>query len=186
MKLLSLFILLIIIASHSCKVECPCFDEKLLTWMPYDINDKLMYMNQQNDTLVFFVKSKTLSVEYKEKVRFKEDCTSEAYFKINDELLSSGFEYFIREDTKDVVISCYFGLLIQDNIYSSGDCSFSNIYCCLDTMTINNKLYDEVFTIERDTINFSDEIWKVIVANNYGIVKFYDRETGYEWTLIEE
>ena len=50
-------------------------------------------------------------------------------------------------------------------------------------MTINGKFYNEVLVIERDTATYSENIWKIIIANNYGIIRFFDRKTGYVWTL---
>jgi len=35
--------------------------------MPYEVGDRLIYVNQQNDSLIFTVKSKHLSEAYKEK-----------------------------------------------------------------------------------------------------------------------
>ncbi len=187
MKIIKIiFLLCIVILTNSCKVECPCFNKNLLTWMPYEVDDELLYVNQQNDTLFFTVKSKILSEEYKEKKRFEEECFSKAEFEISDDLSTSGYDYTIYNYKDGATIDFKFSILIHNNVYSSGGNSFLDIDCCLDTMTINNKLYQETITIERDTINFSDEIWKVIVANNYGIVKFYDKKTGYEWTLVEE
>ncbi len=190
MKILTLFFLLIaIFFINSCKIECPCFDESLLTWMPYEVGDRLTYVNQQNDTLSFTVKSKILSEEYKERKRFEDECSSDAEFEINDDLSTSGYRFVINKYIQNIGIQYEFGLLIDDNVnnpnYSSGYGS-SNIECCLDTITINDKFYNEVIIIERDTIIFSDEIWKVIVANNYGIIRFYDRETDYVWTLVDE
>lgn len=184
-----IFLLIVIFFINSCKVECPCFDKSLLTWMPYEVGDRLTYVNQQNDTLSFTVKSKILSEEYKEKKRFEDECVSDAVFDINDDLSTSGYRFVINKDMQNIGIHYEFGLLIDNNvnnpIYSSGICS-SNIECCLDTITINDKFYNEVIIIERDTINYSDEIWKVIVANNYGIIRFYDRETDYVWSLVDE
>ncbi|HPL05303.1 MAG TPA: hypothetical protein PLG05_09020 [Bacteroidales bacterium] len=63
-----IFLLLAMFFINSCRnIECPCFDKSLLTWMPYEVGDRLIYVNQQNDSLIFTVKSKHLSEAYKEK-----------------------------------------------------------------------------------------------------------------------
>jgi hypothetical protein len=189
MKTLTLiFLLIAVYFINSCKVECPCFDKSLLTWMPYDVGDVLTYVNQQNDTLSFTVKSKILSEEYKEKKRFEDECVSDAVFHLSDDFSTiaySQYYFTIDYDESGITIKYNIELLISDNVYCSGLGS-SNIECCLDTITINGEYYNETIIIERDTINYSDEIWKVIVANNYGIIRFYDRETDYVWTLVDE
>ncbi|GAB4287483.1 MAG: hypothetical protein Kow0068_13280 [Marinilabiliales bacterium] len=185
-KILLLFV--IVILMNSCKIECPSFDKSLLTWFPYEVGDQLMYTNQHNDTLIFSVKSKNLSESYKEKKRFEDECISDAVFYLSDDFSTiaySQYYFTIDYDESGITIKYNIELLISDNVYCSGSGS-SDIECCLDTITINNRLYQEAVIIERDTINFSDEIWKVIVANNYGIIKFHDRETGYEWTLVNK
>lgn len=180
-----IFLLLAIFFINSCRnIECPCFDKSQLTWMPYEVGDRLIYVNQQNDSLIFTVKSKHLSETYKEKKRFEDDCISNAVFHLSDTERS---QYYFNIDNNEAgtSITCKISLQISDNVFSSGIAS-SYIEGKLDTMTINGKFYNEVLVIERDTVTYSENIWKIIIANNYGIIRFFDRKTGYVWTLSVE
>ena len=53
-----------------------------------------------------------------------------------------------------------------------------------DTMQIDGRIYQNVYVYTEDTVDRKNtEIWKVIIAENYGVVKYYNKKTGKEWTL---
>ena len=193
MKSIKIFILLIfVVFLNGCYEKCPPFNEDLLTWMPSEKGDVLKYSNEQNDTLTFTAFGKSISEEYRKRSAIR--CSSQASLALRDnnnyDTYSVSMIYY--EDNKVSLISS-FSLIIdfEERIYSLGSFNIDDIECCIDTLTVNNVFYNETITMECDTIlhpstkSYYYRIWKAIVANNYGVIKFYDRYTGYEWTLIE-
>lgn len=188
MRTINLFLfLLIFFVFAGCKYECPGFDKTLLTWMPYNIDDELVFINQNNDTILFTIIHKAVSKE--EKVKRScgiKCCTSTANIIAES---PTAYNYKKNSFTYEIVftymenwIQCEISLSKYNN--NSGSVGLRNFELHIDTITINNFFFNEVVVLEKDTLTFpDDEIWKVIVANNYGIVKFYDRKSRDEWIL---
>lgn len=180
---ISLFILLI-----SCKKECPSFNRDLLCWLPNSINDTLIFINNQNDTISFVVNDKNIYDDDSKYGRWnKYQCNSEA--NINAFLLQNT-DNIIREsilysNAKDIYfdISLYFNdkrgefslftMDINDNVINS--------------IVIDNYEYSNVIIFEKDTIENSNlsGFWKLIISKDIGIVKIYEKENNNVWTLLE-
>ena len=191
MKSIKILILLIfMVFLNGCYEKCPPFNKDLLTWMPSEEGDVLKYSNQQNDTLTFTVYGKSLSEDYRNRGY---RCSSEASLSLwNDSSATYSVSMNCYEDISVSLSSSFFLIIdFEERIYSGGSHYVDDIECCIDTLTVDNVFYNETITMECDTILYpsteSDNyrIWKAIVANNYGVIKFYDRYTGYEWTLVE-
>jgi hypothetical protein len=187
-KVQSILIIFVFVLLSSCYKKCPEFNKKYLSWMPYNIGDELIFINQNNDTLSFIINRKYVTDEHKIKRIGKCSCgtphaIAEGTSYEDNNYRNNGLTFEINYANN--INEGYMSFEIFLGKYNNhlGYCSKRNFESYIDTMTINGFFYNEIVVLERDTINFTDEIWKVIVANNYGIVKFYDRETGDEWTL---
>lgn len=189
MKTIKIFLfILILFVFIRCKYECPGFDKTLLTWIPYNTGDELTFTNQNSDTIKFTIVRKAVSEE--EKV--KRSCGSECCVSTANIIAESTYDDNYKKNLLyfEITISYNIGNFMHCKIFlekynnNNGMAGIRNFELHIDTMTINGFLFNEVVVLERDTLRFpDDEIWKVIVANNYGIVKFYDRKTGDEWIL---
>lgn len=188
MKTIKIFLfILILFVFIGCKYECPGFDKTLITWIPYNIGDELTFSNQNSDTIKFIIVHKAISEE--EKV--KRSCGSKCCESTANIIAESTYDDNYKKNslTYDIVFT-YMENWIHSNIslgkYNNhnGMAGITDFERHIDSMSINGFLFNEVVVLERDTLKFpDDEIWKVIVANNYGIVKFFDRKTGDEWIL---
>ncbi len=164
-----------------CKYNCPGFDEKLLSWMPYEENDTITYISQQNDTITFQINKYSVSNSYETTRKNRDYCASDAsFYTIDNEGKVCGVGTWISMDNNKTNINVSVNI---NNNKGEIDKTVKNITDAVETLSINGKQYDEVLIFEQDTIKQDDEIWKIILANNYGIIQFYDRVTGYIWTL---
>lgn len=183
----ALLLISVLFVLVSCEYECPGFDRKYLAWMPYNVGDELIFYNQNSDTIKFNVLRKEVSDEIKVPRSCGSKCC-DAYASIT---AKSTYDNYQRDYLRFRIVFDYMGNSMHYEIYlgkynkSTGKCSIDNFENHIDTMTINNVFYEEVVVLERDIVKFpEDEIWKLIVANNYGIIKFYDKKTGDEWTAV--
>lgn len=173
-----LIIVFSISLSTSCNYNCPGFDTKLLEWMPYDLNDKIIYYNQNNDTISFTINQKDISSSYETSYKNRKECVSE--MSIGEASSEKGLGININKKSDLIIISA--AARINSNsgsIYLETE----NIENETQTLTINNKSFTETIMFEIDTTKNDMKIWKIIIAKNYGIVQFFDRETDEIWTL---
>lgn len=187
MKKILYLLLLFVPLTQSCSKTCPKFDITLLRWFPLSINDKIYFQNQHGDTLIFTVFNKNVTDEYKESKCAKCDCEATASIESKGDkgydLQALGVEFLTYKNEINISI----GLRIEESNGSLNISTneFSNIV--LNNVIIDSVLYNEVLTFEKDTVTYSDEeIWKVIVAKDYGVIKFYDKATGFEWSLLKK
>lgn len=181
---ISVYIVLLSVLSTSCLVECPEFDSKLLSWMPRNPGEKVMYVNQDQDTITFVVNTKSMNGQYHIKRSQKEYCGTYGSIRMTDTLAKNSINLEIREQDKRTYFSVEIHLY-QENLFS-GQMTFEGIECCLDTITINGVTYNEAYSHIQDSTYFDDEINKVVLANDFGIVKFCNKQNGDEWVLNSE
>jgi len=167
---------------NSCKYECPCFDKSLLVWMPQEYGDKIQFTNQNNsDTLTFTVTKKEYTDSYKIQRQNRESC--DAYAELiasNDALLYS--ISFDKPYQSDYILDG--GIRLNYNVAGGFTFSFSDINKLTKKYIINNKSYNAI-TFEQDTTANNNEIYKIILAEDYGLLQFYEK-SGEVWTLIEK
>jgi predicted DNA binding protein len=175
--LISLFVL----AVSSCNYSCPGFDTELLKWMPYELDDELIYTNQYDDTLIFRIYQKEISESYETSHKNRNYCESHLYYDIA-EISNQSINMIFRINKLENNTSIGIEINIQNN---SG-------FFYIETENLNTKIITlesnsyETITFENDTIGDDNEIWKVILAKNYGIIQFYDREADFVWTQQHE
>lgn len=172
------FVLLLSFYLTGCDIQCQGFDTKFLSWMPYELNDKLVYFNQNNDTIVFTINQKEIFDGYETSFKNRKYCTSE--MSIGDASSDRGLGVNIINNSELIILSA--ATRINNNsgsIYLETE----NLENEIKELTINDKIFEETIILELDTTTQNMEIWKIIIAKNYGIVQFFDRKSNEIWTL---
>ncbi len=188
MKHLPILISITIIAflANACKYECPGFDRSLLSWMPQNEGDTLNYVNKNTDTLTFVVEKKDYSKSFKIERQNKKSCYSDANLYSKNQIHNSEINFSIVENWNNVLSICVnLYLLKYYETEKQGELCIEtqNINNIIEALNIENKAYKEAIIFENDTINDSNNIYKAIIANNYGLIKFYEK-SGVEWSLL--
>ena len=184
----TIFVILILILffSFSCSVKCPCMNAEDLTWFPYHVNDTLCYVNHNNDSLFLKIENVDLSDEYEEKYKYKNKCITIANILAQNHYETS-FEIYTSNRDWQRLINISFDIHLHDQKpYTKGEGGITIFTDEIKSRYINNKYYEETAFIERDTLQFDDDIWKTYIAKGYGIVQFHDRTSGYIWNLVHE
>ncbi len=181
-KFIILIILSILISCRGNK-QCPPLDRNLLVWIPYEKDDTIKFVNTKNDTIQFKVSEKEI---YDDLTKYKYGCESRVsiiYQNIENEFL-----YRIYNSCEDCIrfnISLFFfnkgGVFDYPLTYTE----FQKLVI-KDTI-IDNSHYYNVLIIQNDTIEHPNlsNFWKIIIVENKGIVKFYDRIDNEVWTFTE-
>lgn len=191
-KLYIITLILFLFFAQSCKEKtriCPCFPEKYLTWLPYENQNQIKFTNLQ-DTIVFFIEDFYKSEEYEIDSKLDVSCHSEANFITQKQATTNyilngkistienenylKFQYYINQDN----LTDEFTFRIIDNEINYATEIFENL-------VINQKDYNNVIYLNKDTLNNNVIISDLYIAENFGIVKFKERD-GTEWLLINE
>lgn len=56
--------------------------------------------------------------------------------------------------------------------------NYSNKYyktSYLDSLIIDGKMFYNTYIVEKDTLKTEQDIWKAIIAENYGLIQFEDK-----------
>ena len=175
------FILTILISCGGNK-DCPLFDRDLLVWIPYENGDVIKFVNTKNDTISFNVSEKEI---YDHIGKVKHACFSEVTSQFIIDVDSSMY-YKIYNECEDC-ITFDLGIAINDKrgcfSLKTNNIKFNIIK---DTI-IDNHNYINIIEIKTDPIKYPNltHYWKIIIAENKGIVKFYDRIDNEVWTFID-
>lgn len=65
-----------------------------------------------------------------------------------------------------------------------GNLEFSDINSLTESFTLDGKNYNSII-LKTDTITSNAGIYKIILAENYGLLQFYEK-SGTIWTLVED
>lgn len=174
------------IVFNSCKYECPGIDKSLLKWIPQEYGDGIKFYNQFNDTIVFIVNKKEYTDSYQVERQNKKSCDAIAALNAKSSLNYSQFNItFSKPIQFDFSLNINIGLVINDLEKTGGyGLEFSDINSLTESFTLNDKNYNSII-FETDTMTSNADIYKIILAENYGLLKFYEK-SGAIWTLIEE
>ena len=176
---LLLLVLFAILSLSSCKYECPCFDKSLLVWMPQEYGNTIQFTNQdKSDTLTFYVTKKYYSDSYKIERQNRQSCYADAELITRNDTDSLFYSLQISSDYNNTS-SIVSEISVKQALGSFG---INNINS--QEYILNNKSYKSLF-LESDTTKTNDGIYKIILAENYGLLQIYEK-TGEVWTLIEK
>ena len=148
-------------------VKCPDLDKNILSWFPYEEESVLHFENKTTDALL------TIPIDYVGVNHTSHysigskcgDCSDEIH--IGGSSVEFNIFVYIRENK------------IQSEHYNINGESFYENAIILENYTFNNKEYEKVKIFENSASN-----GKLIVARNFGIVGFVDKEAN-EWVLQE-
>jgi hypothetical protein len=179
-----IFLFLSILISCRGSKQCPPLDRNLLVWIPYEKDDAIRFVNAKNDTIQFKVSEKEI---YDDLGKYKDLCDSKVSVIFQDN--ENEFIYTIYNSFDNSIIfniSMYFFNKSGVFDYSLKNYSSLQEQIIHDTI-IDNQNYSNAIMISVDTIKYPDlsHFWKIIIAENKGIVKFYDRIDNETWTYIE-
>ena len=171
---------------YSCRSHCDGFPDRYLKWIPYQMNDKIKYVNN-HDTIILSVIDyfKTEPFSPRTVLPFVVCDPSQGYYQTTND-----HGYSIREEFEEGYNRMQ--ILITDkekftfNILNKSSYSDSiKVKYSADT-TINLADYQEVFLISKDTISKSPQIAWIIKAKDKGIVEFYNYRTKQKWDLVAD
>jgi hypothetical protein len=186
MKSILFLILTFFVLLNSCKYECPEIDKSLLKWIPQELGEKIRYYSQFNDTIEFIVNQKEYTDSYQTERQNKKSCSAIATLKAKSPINHS---FFYITFHKGVQPEFYLNgniSLVANQLEKIGVCffKFTDINSLTESFTLHDKSYNSII-FEADTMTSNALIYKIILAENYGLLKFFEK-SGTTWTLIEE
>ncbi len=186
-------IILIIIVSFSCtkQKECPAFNDDDLRYIPYKIGDTLNFINQQGELFAFFIEKFKKSEAYNFKCKdIYGICSCINYVDIisTDTENSSSYSFLKLEqsDASDMqyfkyhILDFYFEFDFRNELPYIHD--FDN-FELIDSVKIFDTFYTEVVVVSNLN-NSVSKISKVYFNKTVGILRFSEKLSGKEWSLV--
>ena len=161
-KYLFLFVIGILFGLISCRINCPEFDRKILSWIPYQENDVIELYSQSNDSTILFSIT-SISV------------THTTHYARNSKCGGCSDEIFINHYDSDFHFEMYGG----GQSYKIFNTYFTT-YSELNNYLFDGKEYDVVRIFENNNSNVSFK--KLIIAKEFGIIGLIDKD-GNTWAL---
>lgn len=171
--LLSTSILLLVESCCNCTNDEQKFTSDELEWLPVgEVGDSLVFRNDNGET-------KTLYVNYKNESFSEEKCAGPCCVCPEDNSVFYDFQFTGEQipNTLSIQEGLTINLIKSKNGFQktfSWSClygSFQDFDYSLDTLTINNKLYKDIFVKELDVCH----IRKIFYCKEIGLIRFdYD------------
>ena len=162
------------------KTYCPAFPEHLVDYFPYNKGDTLLFVNQNNDSILFIVDT----VEKTENYSFGWGCGCECekYFmfaaRVNNRASINGNIHLIERSK--ICIN------LNDGYFDGATSTSSFLYFeKTEKETFdpkNSALFGEIVILEDENKQIS---WVTIVKGN-GITEFYDKKYDFHWKNINK
>jgi len=167
--LLNIFCTIILLCLFStCRnINCPDFDEDVLSWYPYEEGSVIHLESKTTDTLLT-IPIVNVMVSHTSHYNTGSKCEGGC----NDEIQidsRAGFSISVYLEKNK----------IKSEHYNVNGESFYENAIISDNYTFNGKEYEQVKIFEKAKSHS-----KLIVARNFGIVGFIDKD-GNEWLLLE-
>ena len=149
------------------KINCPEFDEKILSWIPYQKNDVIELYSQSDDSTIEFL-IESMVVNHKTDYERNTKCG-----RCNDDI-------FINNYDSDFYVEIYlYDRIAGHQSYKIIDTYFST-YSEVKNYLFESKEYDLVRVFE--TNDTQGTFRKLIVAEGIGIIGLVD-SNGNSWVL---
>ena len=179
---ITFFIILSILISCKGNKQCPPFDRELLVWIPYEKDDTIKFVNTENDTIMFRVSEISI---FDDLSKYKYGCFSEYSCLFVLDVNNSMYYKIINECEDCVTLNLGIALNEKNGSFAFNTNNFET-KITKDTI-IGNQNYSNIIMLSVDTVKYPNlsHYWKIIIAKNKGIVKFYDRIDNEVWTYIE-
>jgi len=152
-----------------CTTYCPEFDEKILSWIPYQENDVIeLYSHTKESTIVFTIKS--VEIQHTTHLQLRSKC------------VCSDYVYIRQNETDDIYFQV--NIYLSENqmtsqSYQIGDTHFTT-YSEIKNYEFEGKKYDVVRIFERNDSNGT--FIKMIKAKDIGLIGLVDIQ-GNIWIL---
>ena len=166
-KYLSLFVVGVLFGVISCKTNCPEFDKKILSWIPYQENDMIeLYSLSKDSTILFSIES--IEVTHTTSYAFGTDCGGcSDDIRINDYNSDFQLKIYLNENK------------VRSQNYKIFDTYFTT-YSEFTNYLFEDKEYDVVRIFDNNDSKVSFK--KLIIAKEIGIIGLIDTE-GNTWAL---
>lgn len=169
--------LMVLIMVNSCnlnsKVDCPGFNEDVLSWLPYENKDTIRLINTSNDSVVSFAIDEII-VEHTTHYNSNMDCgTCDDQIMINTYNSVSEFQAQI---------------FLNENIINNRSFLIKGVYFNesefleITDYTYNNKVYDTVWIFNKS--GSYEQFIQLLVAKGYGIIGLVDLHYN-NWVLLD-
>lgn len=164
-----------------CKVDCPAFPEHLADYFPYRTNDTLLFVNQNNDSVLFVVYIIEKAKEHSFGRRCKCECDSRFYFKAhvnNWTFLEGNIGVYSKPEIYVDFGDGYWDIATTTN-------SFLSFYEETGKNPFDSKnsfLFGEIIILE----NSENQISRVMIMKGKGIMEFYDQRDSFHWKSINK
>ena len=156
-----LFVVGILLGLTSCRINCPEFDRKILSWIPYQENDVIELYSQSNDSTIFF---SITSI----------NVTHTTHYERGSECGGCQDEIQINRYDSDFYFEMYGGQNYK--IFNT----YFTTYSELNNYLFEGKEYDVVRIFENNNSNVSFK--KLIIAKEFGVIGLIDKD-GNTWAL---
>ncbi len=181
--------------------QAPSFDNRLLAWIPYDVDDEIEFINKNGETLTFEITDKIIKES-----RFdpaagpgENSAMLKARLKTKSIFKSKEFMYDYLVFISQPLSGKYSGRVTYNlfdyaTVFESYPLSLAKYKQkgqkkrILDSLAIRNKVLTNVIELLRDTSttyldNDKCTVYKMYIAEGYGIVGFSDRISNNDWFL---
>jgi len=155
-KCLSLFVVGVLFGLISCRINCPDFDKKILSWIPYQEKDVIeLYSQSKDSTIIFSIKDVVID----HTTYYHGKCACGDYISIRGHD-KSDFQIFISSE----------GNFIHSQSYQIGDTEFNDndTYTEIKDFLFESIKYDIVRIFEKN--NSKETYKKLIIAKDIGII----------------
>lgn len=152
------------------QINCPKFDQGILDWIPYEMNDTIQLINTSTDSLMTFVINET-TIDHKTHYTMGSKCGTcddNIYMNGSDSL---GIIIFLNENKIKSWTYSIKGTYFEDH---NSDYSEAVDY------TWGDQVYDQVRIYDKK--GQDEKFVKLIIARGWGIVGLVD-QVGNTWIL---
>ncbi len=188
-----LFSISLFLFSCSEEINCPEFTEENLELLPYAEGDTIVFMNQNNEIFELIITEVERTEAYTTTCRGRNSicpCYSSAEIKAKNTLDPDEYPFILFE-TDNVSFSRLFFfnfLKLRFEFDFARDFSYLAL---MPEMTLYNEFMVDGKTYERvlmyDSFDFpGSTINKVYFNEEYGIIRFTERESGVNWNRLSD
>ena len=166
----SLFLILYFIMG--CTHKCPEFNEDLLNWTPYEINDQIVLQSQLDSTLIFMVK--TLQIDHTISYPSMALCTCMDVVHVS---IAAG-DIRIPVDIMGYENNESFDLNVFEITWEG--IQYTSCESKLINFSMNNKVYKNSWLIEFCSLEGQIPIGSIVFAESIGLIYIEINEETYQ------
>ena len=193
------------------RIECPGFPEHLVDYFPYKTGNILSFVNQENDTLTFWIREFAISKEHTLPYSLKATCSDlfECSFialrlisesladevgiihqdggqVISSEIIHAGISVY--SENRDNKNSIWFS--ISDSYWDFDYIDTAGIIDLISTEESGKNPFDiQNGALFGETVILEDAyklISRVVITKGKGITEFFDQKHNFQWKSIKK